>query len=95
MTSELASMIQHAVPLVPMTDMSTLLQRLGALHDRVDAAKERRDAAQKALHDVVVERNDVLRELNRDHGIHPKELRELARLESLPLAYRIVKGENR
>jgi ParB-like chromosome segregation protein Spo0J len=86
--TEVASMIQHAVPSVTMTDTEDLELRLRSLAENIDRAQER-------VHALVRERNEVMRELNRDHGVHPKRLGELARLRSVPLAYRIANGEDR
>jgi hypothetical protein len=77
-----------------MTDMGALLQRLDELHQQVDAAKARQRAAGEEVHRLVVARNDVLREINREHGVHPKELKDLGRV-NLQLAYRIVAGQDR
>lgn len=71
-----------------MTDSADLEQRLRVLVNDIDLAQAR-------VHDLVRERNDLMRELHRDHGVKPARLRELAELASLPLAYRIVRGENR
>lgn len=88
MTPDLASMIQHAVPSAAMTDSADLEQRLRLLVNDIDQAQAR-------VHDLVRERNELMRELHRDHGVRPQRLRELAELNSLPLTYRIVAGENR
>jgi hypothetical protein len=77
-----------------MADMAALLQRLDELHRQVDAAKARQRAAGEEVHRLVVARNDVLREINREHGVHPKELKDLGRV-NLQLAYRIVAGQDR
>lgn len=88
MTSDLASMIQHAVPSASMTDSADLEQRLRSLVNDIDLAQAR-------VHDLVRERNELMRELHREHGVHPAMLGRLAGFNSIPLAYRIVKGENR
>jgi hypothetical protein len=87
MTPHTGTQLQHAVAYGPMTDATELERRLAALVDAVAAAKGE-------LRDLVHERNDVMRALNEDHGVHPKKLRELGGV-NLQLAYRIVRGENR
>jgi hypothetical protein len=71
-----------------MTDEAELEKRLRALVGKIERT-------QTQYHDLVLERNDVMRELNRLHGVKPTELARLARLKSRQLADRIVKGENR
>jgi hypothetical protein len=71
-----------------MTDEAELEKRLRALVGKIERT-------QAQYHDLVLERNDVMRELNRLHGVKPTELARLARLKSRQLADRIVKGENR
>jgi hypothetical protein len=71
-----------------MTDVSELEQRLAALVDEIASvtAKE---------HELVRQRNDVMRAMLTEHGMHPRKVQQLARLGSLPLVYRIKRGENR
>lgn len=71
-----------------MDDEAELEKRLRTLAGQIESA-------QAKYHELVLERNDVMRELNRLHGLKPTQLAQLARLKSRQLADRIVKGENR
>lgn len=80
--------VQHAVAWAPMTDVTERERRLAELVQALADHEARR-------HALVRQRNELMREMNREDGVHPKRLAELAELRSLPLAYRIVAGEDR
>jgi hypothetical protein len=71
-----------------MTDATERERRLAGLVQALAELETKR-------HDLVRQRNQLMREMNREDGVHPKRLRELSGLQSLPLAYRIAAGEDR
>lgn len=81
-------MIQHAVASGSMTNATDRERQLVALVRDLAQVKERE-------HELLRQRNDLMREMNARDGVHPKRLRELTGLRSLPLTYRIVNGEDR
>jgi hypothetical protein len=87
-TSQLDQPVQHAVPSVTMTEKAELEQRLRSLVRKIERA-------QTTHSDLVHERNEVMRELNREHGVRPTQLAQQAGLKSRQLADRITKGQDR